>query len=696
MFSSTNYFRYERVDLLYISFVHTMKSNHLAKESSPYLKQHARNPVDWYPWGEEALSRAKNEDKPIIVSIGYSTCHWCHVMERESFENESIAEVMNAYFICIKVDREERPDVDQVYMDAVGAMGQQGGWPLNVFLTPDKKPFYGGTYFPPDGWVALLENVKNVFHTKRNELEDSAEKVTESIGKSTFGGSFQIGGLNIDDNTFKGISEKVRNSFDTINGGTSGAPKFPMPAIWDFLAQSLSQNHDVEYSKQLLLTLDKMVFGGIYDQIGGGFARYSTDNKWFAPHFEKMLYDNGQLLSVYSKAYKIEPKIQYKEAVYQSVEWLKREMLDRKGGFYSALDADSEGQEGKFYIWTDTELADQLGEADYNLVKKYYNTTAAGNWEKGWNILYRNIDDESFAEANGFEPDELKQKINSINQTLLDIRSTRVRPGLDDKILLGWNALMSSGLIQAYKTFEEENFLKLAQRNVDFMLEEMCDGNMLYHSFGKTIQGYMDDYALFIEVLIELYQVTFNEHYLNRANDLSHYAISSFYDDKEYSFYFTSRDSEKLIVDKKEIFDNVIPASNSVMAKNLLKLGTMLDNAGYIKIVESMLQQVYKLVTQQPHYMANWASVFHLYHYAPYEIIIVGTQAHEMRGALSKMKLPNHILMGTTSESNLSLLEGRIAVDGKTTIYVCQKKTCQLPVFSVEEALGQIFEKKFA
>jgi len=662
-----------------------MKENHLSKESSPYLKQHAHNPVDWYPWSEESLARAKKEDKPMIVSIGYSTCHWCHVMERESFENEEIAKVMNANFVCIKIDREERPDIDQVYMDAVSAMGLRGGWPLNVFLTPDRKPFYGGTYFPPKGWLGLLKNIADVFHSQRDELENSAQKYVDALSKEALKYREQTSESSINTDTFDRIKQRLIQNFDAHNGGTTGAPKFPMPSMLNFLAQSISQNKSTDYSKQLFLTLDKMVLGGIYDQIGGGFARYSTDDKWFAPHFEKMLYDNGQLVGLYSKAYKSHPKSHYKEAVYQTVDWLKREMTDANGGFYSALDADSEGVEGKFYVWTDEELQSILGK-DYELVKDYYQVTEKGNWENDWNILHRKYDNESYSSADNLHDFELKQKISSLNKILLGERAQRIRPSLDDKILLGWNALMSSGLIEAYKTFGEEEFLQVAKTNIDFMLNEMCEDNTLFHSYRKKLQGYMDDYALFIEVLIELYHVTFEERYLIKAESLTHYTLQSFYDKEADSFFYTSRDSEKLIVDKKEMYDNVIPASNSIMANNLLKLGIMMDSSKFIKTAQSMLLQAYNLVIQRPNYMSNWARAFHLFYFEPLEIIIVGEQVHKMKLELSKMNLPNHIMMGTVLNSDLPLLKDRISIDGKTTVYVCQNKTCELPVFSVGEA----------
>lgn len=665
-----------------------MNSNHLINESSPYLLQHAHNPVDWHAWNEESLKKAREADKPIIVSIGYSTCHWCHVMERESFENKDIADVMNAHFICIKVDREERPDVDQVYMDALHAMGLQGGWPLNVFLTPDQKPFYGGTYFPAKGWKGLLLNIAEVYQSKRDALEDSARKFEQALNRDPLG-DFGIGATPITKNSLDNINTNLAKGFDTEKGGMGAAPKFPMPAIWKYMIQYLCQNPQQQLSDQLHLTLEKIALGGIYDQVGGGFARYSTDAHWFAPHFEKMLYDNGQLLSIYSSAYRLKPYKLYKDAIYQIVGWLSREMLDDKGGFYSALDADSEGEEGKFYVWTEQELKNSLGD-DISFAKAYYNTTSAGNWEHNWNILYRKVDDQAFCKQNSIDEVALEKLVASVNSQLLEKRSQRIRPGLDNKILSGWNALMTKGLLDAYSVFGEESFIGLAVKNLQYILNELIVGDELYHSGGKQIRGFMDDYALVIEVLTEAYQVTFEESYLQTAKNLTDHCIEHFYDKEKKFFFYTSRRSERLIADKKEIYDNVIPASNSVMASNTLKLAVILDNQEYHDIGSSMVGALAPLIEKEPRYMSNWAGVLHQAIHPPFEVVIVGDRALEFRNELSKHALPNHIFAGTTTASELPLIQDRIALDGQTTIYVCRNRTCQLPVHTVQDALQQM------
>lgn len=665
-----------------------MNSNSLINETSPYLLQHAHNPVSWNAWNDQTLNRAKEEDKPILVSIGYSTCHWCHVMERESFENEEIAKVMNEYFVCIKVDREERPDVDQVYMDALHAMGLQGGWPLNVFLMPDQKPFYGGTYFPAQGWKSLLLNIAEVFKTKRDALEESAVKFVEALNRDQFAGH-QGNNKSLSEESLNKINANLINGFDTVRGGMGSAPKFPMPVIWKYIIQYLSNDEHQELSNQLHLTLEKIALGGIYDQIGGGFARYSTDADWFVPHFEKMLYDNGQLLSLYADAYKLRPNELYKHAVDQTVGWLKREMLDETGAFYSALDADSEGIEGKFYVWTDKELKECLKE-DFPFVQNYYNASRTGNWENGWNILHRRVDDESFAKVKSLKPEELNFLVQSMNEKLLEKRSERIRPGLDDKILTGWNALMSKGLLDAFKSFGDRSFFDLAINNVNYILSTLVNGNLLYHSAGKQIKGFMDDYALVIDLLIEIYQVTFDETYIEKARELTEYCFDEFYDDEQKFFYYTSRSSERLIADKKEIHDNVIPASNSVMAVNLLKLGTILEDEKYTETTSYMIEKLSSLIEREPRFMTNWAVALHLMLKEPYEVVIVGEKASEMRSELSKLSLPTHIFMGTESNSDLPLLKGRTALNGQTTIYVCKNRTCQLPVHTVEEVLAQM------
>lgn len=666
-----------------------MKPNHLHQESSPYLKQHAHNPVEWYPWGEEALSKAFDEDKPIILSIGYSTCHWCHVMERESFEDETIAKYMNEHFISIKVDREERPDVDQIYMDALGVMGVQGGWPLNVFLLPNKQPFYGGTYFPAKGWLSLLQNIIDAYQTKRDALDESAENFTKSLNVDSIMKYSAGDSAGFKAEVIETIYSRLRQSFDFKNGGTSGAPKFPMPSIWLYVVLYARYLKNDEAESQLVLTLDKMAMGGIYDQIGGGFARYSTDDQWFAPHFEKMLYDNGQLLSIYSKGFEINQSVLYKHVVHQTVDWLEREMLDQNGGFYSALDADSEGVEGKFYVWTEDELREVLG-SGYELVKIYYNVESQGNWESGVNILHRRFSDQALAEESGIDLEELNSSINDSNSKLLKARSERIRPGLDSKIISGWNAIMSIGLIDAYTAFGDERYLTLANKNIDFILNDMSNENLIYHVQGKKIHGFLDDYGLVIEALIKLYQSTFKEGYIQKSKDLMDYVLDTFYDEHNHFFFYTSRKSEKLIADKKELFDNVIPSSNAIMAGNLYFLGLIYDDLHYLDMARLMVKKVSGMIAKESRYMSKWAVLYHIMLNRPAEVVIIGAGAAELAVKIQQKSPYSVICMGTENSSSLPLLKNRIQIDDKTTIYVCRNKVCQLPVQNVDQALEQI------
>jgi uncharacterized protein YyaL (SSP411 family) len=672
-------------------------TNRLVNSSSPYLLQHAHNPVNWFPWDEEALAQAKAEDKPIIVSIGYSACHWCHVMERESFENEQIANIMNKDFICIKVDREERPDVDQIYMDAVHAMGLQGGWPLNVILLPNQRPFYGGTYFPANGWAKLLTQIADVFQKRRSELEKSADGFMKTLGVS----DIQKYGLNQSNTSFKKeelsqMFEILANNFDTAQGGMNRAPKFPMPIIYAFLLREATINNNPAGLAQVELTLEKMAFGGLYDQIGGGFTRYSTDADWFAPHFEKMLYDNGQLVSLYAEAFQATKNQLYKETIYQTITWLEREMTTEEGAFYSALDADSEGEEGKFYCWEESEFKSVLG-ADAELLIDYYNLSPKGNWEPKKNIPFRNQPDADFANKHGIELEELQDILKIAKLKLLEARAEKIRPGLDDKILSGWNGLMLKGLVDAYATFKEKHFLDLALANANFLLTKMKNGDGLFRSYkdGKaSINAYLEDYAAVIQALTSLYQVTFDEKWLQSAEDLLKYSLTNFFDQEEQFFFFTDEKSERLIARKKEIFDNVIPGSNSMMAQNLYHLGTILSNPDYVKLSQAMVGKVKKMVMVEPQYLTNWACLFSQMTSPMAEIAIVGKDLREKSLSFFESFLPNKVLVGSSEagSSALELLQQRSEINQQTTIYVCFNKTCQLPVNSVAEAL-QLIEK---
>lgn len=671
------------------------KPNRLLHESSPYLLQHAHNPVDWYPWGQEALEKAKTEDKLILVSIGYAACHWCHVMEHQSFENEQIAAVMNERYVCIKVDREERPDVDQVYMDAVQAMGLQGGWPLNVFLNPEAKPFYGGTYFPPEQWAQVLENVANAYYKEREKLDASANQFVQHLNAdelARFGLDFS------EESTFTGqeltqLYQNFSKKYDKKRGGMGQAPKFPMPVAYQFLLRYFHHTQDPEALAQLQLTLTEMAFGGIYDQAGGGFARYATDERWLVPHFEKMLYDNGQLISLYSEAYMVTRNPLYNEVVYETINFVERELMDHEGGFFSSLDADSEGVEGKFYVFTQTELDAILGD-EAALFSKYFNITLGGNWEDGQNILHRRLPDETFAAEHNLELPALKEMVKTWKRKILLERLERVRPGLDDKILLGWNAVMLRGLTDAYKAFGEQEFLDLAIVNAEFLLQNMKLGAQLYRNYKRSnasIPGFLEDYALFIKALIGVYETSFEEKYLLEAQTLTDYVLEHFSDANDFHLYFTDQNAEKLIARKKEVFDNVLPASNSVMAQNLWQLGLFFDRPAYTERAVNMLKKVQPLVVKEPSYLANWASFYLLQLKPAAEIAIAGKEAEKVREALSTHFLPNAVLVGSAQqESALPLLEGRLGMTGETLAYVCFNKTCQLPVRTIEEILAQV------
>ncbi|TPG67434.1 thioredoxin domain-containing protein [Hymenobacter nivis] len=663
--------------------------NRLAHETSPYLLQHAYNPVDWYPWGPEALARARAEQKPILVSIGYAACHWCHVMERESFEHEAVAAVMNTHFVCIKVDREERPDVDQVYMDALHAMGVQGGWPLNVFLTADAKPFYGGTYFPRASWTQLLANIGEAYAGEhRDELEQSAARFVTVIGASELEkyGTTAGGGVSADE--FKLLLYHLGLKFDLERGGTNRAPKFPMPSIWRFLLRAHAATGSAEALQQAVLTLREMAWGGIYDQAHGGFARYSVDGEWLAPHFEKMLYDNGQLVSLYSEAFQLTGEPLFRSVVYDTVEFVRLELTSEEGGFFSSLDADSEGEEGKFYVFTKDELVEILGPEE-PLFSDYYNCTAAGNWEHGRNILHRRESDADFAAHHHLTLGALAERVAGWKQKIMAVRADRVRPGLDDKILTGWNALLLQGLTDAYRAFGEPEFLAMAERNAAFIEKNLRRGPQLWRTYKAGtahIDGFLEDYALVIQAYISLYEVTFNEQWLRTAETLTEYVRAQFFDPAEQLFFYTDSHAEPLIARKKELFDNVIPGSNSVMAHNLRRLGRHLDRTDYVDLAAAMLAQVRELVVKEPQHLANWASLYAaLLHPGP-EIAIVGHQTDAFRAELNQQFLFDTVLAGGPKMGPLPLLQHRPARPGHTDIYVCRNYTCQAPVQTVADA----------
>lgn len=665
--------------------------NKLATETSPYLLQHAHNPVEWYPWGQEALNKALSENKPILVSIGYSACHWCHVMERECFEDPDVAAVMNENLVCIKVDREERPDVDALYMDAVHLMGVRGGWPLNVFLMPDAKPFYGVTYLPPPNWVQLVRSIRNAFDNHYQELADSAQ----GFAKSLQTGEMEKYGLptghsNYSEAFLDGMFESLKRQFDTVDGGTNRAPKFPMPSIHKFLLRYFDATQNPEALNQVELTLNRMALGGIYDHVGGGWARYSVDGEWFIPHFEKMLYDNAQLISLYSEAYSLTKNPLYADRVRHTLQWLDSEMKSDEGGFFSALDADSEGVEGKYYVWTADEVRKVLG-ADYEWFGRLYNLSEAGNWEHGFNHLHLTQDVEIAARELGIYSSSFVEDYRKVLQKLGEQRSRRIKPGLDDKILASWNGLLLKGLTDAYRALGDPSIRETAVRLGEFLRDNLTDEGRMWHSYKegrKSIAGFLEDYAAVSEGLLGLYQVTFEEKWLHLAEMLLDCTVETFYDPEDGFFFFTSNQAEPLIARKKEIFDNVIPGSNSILAHALYQAGILLDRNDFIAKADRMLGRMERILGSDTQVATNWAALYTQRVDPTAEIVISGPDSEAFRRELDRYFIPNKVMAGSAGESNLPLLRDRTPLGKKTLIYVCYDKTCQLPVQNVEDALS--------
>ncbi len=662
-------------------------SNHLIKENSPYLLQHAHNPVDWYPWGEIALKKAKNEDKLLLISIGYSACHWCHVMEHESFENESIAKIMNENFVCIKVDREEHPDVDQIYMIAVQLITGNGGWPLNCFALPDGRPVYGGTYFKPNQWKDILENLALGYENDKQRYINSAEQLQQGIINSEFV-KLKSEPTEFSIEELTDAVENWKSSFDKINGGEQKAPKFPMPSTIDFLMKYYYYTNDDEVLRHINLTLEKMAKGGIYDQLGGGFSRYSVDEHWKVPHFEKMLYDNAQLVSLYSNAYLLTKNDLYKKIVYQTLEFIKRELTSPENGFYSSLDADSEGEEGKYYVWKKEEIDEILGNSS-DLFCDYYAVKESGNWEQGVNILHIIESSEKIAKKYNLTETGLLKTITSLNNKLRNAREERIHPGLDDKVLTSWNALMIKAYVDAYLVFKEDKFLIQATKAAEFLEKNILQNDfslLRNYKDGKSkINAFLDDYSFTIEAFIALFQATYNENYLRVAKKLTDYTLEHFYDYETAMFFYASDVDFNLIVRKKEISDNVIPSSNSSMAKNLFTLGVYYSDSSMNNKSKQMLTNINKKISSNITYFSNWASVMLWFTNSPYELVVTGPDTDKLSIEILNDYRPDIIFAGSVKDKGIPVFENRY-VKNQSIIYVCKHNVCKQPVSSVNEA----------
>lgn len=671
-------------------------TNQLINESSPYLLQHAHNPVDWRPWNDSSLDEAKEKNQLLLISVGYSACHWCHVMEHESFEDAEVAAIMNANYISVKVDREERPDVDQVYMNAVQAMTGMGGWPMNVVALPDGRPVWGGTYFQKDQWKSALTQIAHLYENQPEKLLVYAEKLEEGLSQ------MQIIDIpknekKLDKSLFNGIISKWKSVLDHKNGGYNRSPKFMMPSNYDFLLRFAHQEKDTELLKYVHHTFDKISWGGVYDPIDGGFSRYSVDEKWHVPHFEKMLYDNAQLVSSYANLYKLTRNQWYADVVEKTLEFVENELQDESGAFYSALDADSDNgqghsEEGAFYVWTKDELMKILGD-DYELFSEVYHIDAFGRWEKDYYVLIRTQSLDELSAKLNLSTEELSAKLKELQKKLGSERSKRAKPGLDDKSLTSWNAMMISGYCQAFQALQKENYLVKAEAAMNFILKNLVQpDSRLYHTYknGKSsINAYLEDYAFVIQSLLDLYESSFKEYFLDKTQELLKIVEQDFKDEKTGLFYFTSSKDRALINRIIDVQDNVIPAANSVMAHNYYKLGKLTGNTELIEISEKMLQAVLPGINDYAQSYSNWLLLLLNFTHPFYEIAVTGDNSEELSKGFQQQYLQNKVLAASKSKSDLAILKYHHK-SGESLIYICKHGNCQLPVHSLSDALGQM------
>jgi uncharacterized protein YyaL (SSP411 family) len=679
-------------------------TNRLINETSPYLLQHAHNPVDWFPWGEEALETSRREQKPILLSIGYSSCHWCHVMEHESFENEAIARLMNDNFVNIKVDREERPDLDQIYMSAVQMMTQRGGWPMTVFLTPDAVPFYAGTYFPPEdrynmpGFPRVLISIADAYRERPEDIQETAKSILSELNRSAATQeSKEPLSPELLDTAYRGM---IRN-YDSTNGGFGGAPKFPPAMSLEFLLHTFYRTGNQQALEIVSATCRKMAEGGIYDQLGGGFHRYSTDSQWLVPHFEKMLYDNALLSRLYLHYYQAS-RVETARVVAEGIlDYVVREMTDAAGGFYSTQDADSEGVEGKFFVWSQDEIEALLGVRDAALFAAYYNVTSDGNFE-GENILHVTRDLSEVAAANQVTVEELATTLDKARRILFEKREKRVKPGRDEKILTAWNGLMLASFAEAAAILNRSDYLEVAKKNARFVLDNLRrDGLLLrtYKDGQAKLNGYLEDYAFLIDGLVTLFETSGEIQWLEEARSLTATMIDEFWDDQEGGFFYTGRSHEDLIVRSKDFFDNATPAGNSVTAEVLLRIGLLTDNSDYQRRAATILRLMTSTVQRYPAGFGRLLCAFDFYLGAPKEIALIGEPGtSETKSLLAEIwtpYLPNKVVAqappgDAKSAALIPLVRDRSQLENKPTVYVCEHFTCKKPVTSPTELASEL------
>jgi uncharacterized protein len=679
-------------------------TNRLIHETSPYLLQHAHNPVDWYPWGEDALNKARSENKPILLSIGYSACHWCHVMERESFEDEKIAALMNELFVNIKVDREERPDLDEIYMNAVQMLTGRGGWPMTMFLTPDGKPFYGGTYFPPDdrqgmpGFPRILMGVSQAYRDRPADVEKSVTQILAALQRMS---ESRQTDRNFAPTIIGDSCAKIARAYDPENGGLGQAPKFPNAGVYELFLRNFHQSKSERYLEMVTHTLMKMAQGGIYDHLGGGFHRYSVDAKWLVPHFEKMLYDNAQLMRIYAQAYTATGEPLFKSVVDETVGYLLREMLHSEGGFYATQDADSEGEEGKFFVWTTQEVNRLIGEENSEIFCRIYDVSDEGNFEDK-NILHPILTIEQASKLFRKDRSEIEALVVDAKQKLFTEREKRIKPFRDDKIIAAWNGLTLSGLAEAIKVSDNPACVAAVKLTIEFIFSKMLRDGFLLHTYkdGQAkLLGYLDDYAFVAMGLLDVYEAIFDRSVLERSIELTDIILREFWDEKDGAFFYTGKSHEPLISRTKPVFDGSIPSGNAMATQLLLRLFHITANDDYRKRAEKVLRSHYDAMESQPFGFAHMLCALDFYLNKPKEIVLVGKKSEPETTALVQEihthYLPNKVLQLVDPNESLErispLLRGKSQIGGKPTVYVCSDSTCSAPVTSWTE-LKQLLE----
>jgi uncharacterized protein YyaL (SSP411 family) len=665
-------------------------TNKLINELSPYLLQHANNPVEWHPWGEEAFEKARNENKLVLVSIGYAACHWCHVMEKESFSDPEVADIMNKHYVCIKVDREERPDIDSIYMDAVQLLTGHGGWPLNCFTLPDGRPIFGGTYYKPSQWKELLTRLYDIFRDEPEKLEEQAGEIVNGIKKIHITEDVKSI-VPFQEQDLKELVQTIKKQFDEENGGLKGSPKFPLPALYQFLLKYQFHTRDKKILEHILITLRKMKSGGLYDHLGGGFSRYTTDEQWLIPHFEKMLYDNALLASLYSQVYLHTKEEHLKETLTETLDFMAEELMSEENLFYSSIDADSKDGEGAYYTWSQEEI-NFIFSSNSIIISDYFGISGEPHLN-GKYVLHISKNIPELAEKYNMDEEKVRDTIQKGKQYLLTKRDKREKPAIDKKIITSWNALAIQAFINGYKATGKGKYLRIALNSAENIIGQQLQSDYrlkrIYINNQSSVNAFLDDYAYLVETLLELYQLTFDAKWADWAYKITEFSLRNFSENQKNLLNYIANPDKQLISNKTEVIDSVLPSANSVFAKNLFILGQLFYTDFYIERARKMISAVKNTLKRNPIFFYNWLNLMVWHVYPPYEVSIVGRKSEEYRKRFEKLYHPGIILAGGTHEGNLPILKDRFKL-GKTQIYICRGRVCDKPINNVEEAIQKI------